>query len=320
MSEAAASSPAEPLVHVGTDGWLFLQGGSNFVASLYQRSGGQLPDEQLLLWRDAIVQRAGRFSRLGIDWLFVVVPEKLTIYGHRTAEPLVDADLAPSIRLYEQIARIGMQQHMLDLVVPMRQRRDETDLYWRTDSHWSPEGCFLAYELICRRLGVKADAGLLSRPFEETGRVMDLGGHLDPMPWEVVRSYDYLRGARRTAVNRVTRYLEDPQYKELIHVGARARFENPHAPNPQRMVLIGDSYALPSATRLTGMMAETFRSLEFVWSNSIDWQAVRWRRPDIVICEIAERFLMLPPSDGMSWTLQEWRQAGRAKRIRTAGP
>ncbi len=319
MSEPPAASPAEPLVHVGTDGWLFLQGGSNFVASLYQRKGGQLSDEQLALWRDAIVERAHRFSRLGIDWLFVVVPEKLTIYGHRTAQPLVDPDLAPAVRLYEQLTHIGMQQHMLDLVAPMRLRRDERDLYWRTDSHWSPEGCFLAYELICERLGVKADAELLARPFEECGRVMDLGGHLDPMPWETVRSYDYLRGARRTAVNRVTRYLEDPQYKELIHVGARAWFENPQAPNPQRAMLIGDSYALPSATRLTGMMAETFRSLEFVWSNSVDWRAIRWRRPDIVICEIAERFLMLPPRDGMSWKLGEWRQAQRARRIRAGG-
>lgn len=319
VSEPPVASPAEPLVHVGTDGWLFLQGGSNFVASLYQRDGGQLPDSQLASWRDAIAHRARRFSRLGIDWLFVVVPEKLTVYEHRTASPLVDADLAPSVRLYEQLADIGLQRHMLDLVAPMRLRRDDRDLYWRTDSHWSPEGCFLAYKLICERLGVEADAGLLSRPYEERSSIMDLGGRLDPMPWEAVRSYSYLRGARRTAVNRVTRYLEDPQYKELIHVGARARFENPQAPNPQRAMLIGDSYALPSATRLTGMMAETFRSLEFVWSNSVDWQAIRWRRPDIVICEIAERFLMLQPRDGMSWKLQEWLQARRARRIRAGG-
>lgn len=314
----------EPFVHVGTDGWLFLQGGSNFVASLYQREGGQLPDRQLALWRDVIARRARRFARLGIDWLFVVVPEKLTIYAHRTASPLVDPDLAPAVRLYEQLEGVGAQGHMLDLVTPMRRARDEQDLYWRTDTHWSPAGCFLAYELICERLGVKVDAGLLSRPFQEYSRVMDLGGHIDPMPWETVRSYDYLRGARRRAVNRVTRYLEDPQYDELVHVGARAWFQNPGAPNPQRVMLIGDSYALPSATRLTGMMAETFRSVEFVWSNSIDWQAVRWRRPDIVICEIAERFLMLPPHDGMSWKLQEWRQARRARRIRAdrrqAGP
>lgn len=312
------ASPAEPLVHVGTDGWLFLQGGSNFVASLYQREGGPLPDTQLALWRDAIAKRARRFSRLGIDWLFVVVPEKLTIYGHRTATPLVDPDLAPALRLHEQLDRMGMRNPMLDLVAPMRRHRDEQDLYWRTDSHWSPAGCFLAYKLICERLGVTPDTDLLSRPFEENSRVMDLGGHLDPMPWETVRAYDFLRGAERISVNRVTRYLEDSQYNELIHVGARASFENRRAPNPQRVMLIGDSYALPSSARLTGMMAETFRSLEFVWSNSVDWHAVRWRRPDIVICEIAERFLMLPPRDGMSWKLGEWRQARRARRIRAA--
>ena len=316
MSETHAAPPSDPFVHEGRDGWLFLQGGSNFVTSLYQREGGQLPGSMLLTRRDAIVARARQFARLGITWVFVIVPEKLTIYEHQTATSLIDADNAPALRLYEQLDQIGESRHMVDLVMPMRRRRDERDLYWRTDTHWAPEGCFLAYELVCDRLGVTKDMALLSRPVHEGNAVMDLGGRIDPMPWETVRTYDFLQSARRTSVNRVTRYLEDPQYRELIHVGSRARFENPAAPNPKRAMLIGDSYALPSATRLTGMMAETFRSLEFVWSNSVDWWAVRWQRPDIVICEIAERFLMLPPKDGLSWTLLEWKQAQKARKIR----
>lgn len=140
---------------------------------------------------------------------------------------------------------------------------------------------------------------------------MDLGGRIDPMPWETVRTYDFLHSARRTSVDRVTRYLDDLQYRGLVHVGSRARSENPAASNPQRAMLISDS----SATRLTGMMAETFRSLEFGWSNSVDW-AVCWQRTDIVICEIAERFLMLPPKDGLSWTLLERKLAQKARKIR----
>lgn len=66
MSETHTVPPSEPFVHEGHDGWLFLQGGSNFVASLYQREGGQPPDSMLLTWRDAIVTRARHFVRLGI--------------------------------------------------------------------------------------------------------------------------------------------------------------------------------------------------------------------------------------------------------------
>ena len=78
---------------------------------------------------------------------------------------------------------------MVDLVMPMRRCRDERDLYWRTDTHWSPEECFLAYELICNRLGVAKDMTLLLRPVHEGSAVMDLGGRIDPMPWENVRTY-----------------------------------------------------------------------------------------------------------------------------------
>ena len=48
----------------------------------------------LLTWRDAIVARARKFARLGIAWVFVVVPKKLTIHEHRTATSLIEADNA----------------------------------------------------------------------------------------------------------------------------------------------------------------------------------------------------------------------------------
>lgn len=307
------------MVHEGVDGWLFLQIGSNFVTSLYGREGGNLPDKALLAWRDVALERARRCAALGIECLFVVVPDKLTIYGHKTAQPLVDPALAPAIRLHEQLVAAGAGGMALDLVAPMRAVRDECDLYWRTDTHWAPAGCFLAYREICARLGLQPVPDLLSRPHKEYGAVMDLGARVEPMRWETIRSYDFLQNARRTGVNRVTRYLEDPVYRELIHVGARATFENRAAPNDRRVMLIGDSYAEPSGKHLTAMVAETVRSLEFVWSSAVDWLEVRWRRPDVVVIEIAERFLAVPPDDRLRWKWLELRQAWRARALRRAG-
>lgn len=306
----APAPPAAPaLVHVGREGWLFLQGGANFVTSLYARESGNLPDRKLALWARLIEKRARRCAELGIRCAHVVVPDKLTIYGEFQAEPLVDPRLSPAVRLAEMMAQSSEGAAYLDLVAPMLRDRAQADLYWRTDTHWSPEGCFLTYRALCDRLGLATANGMLERPFRDYDAIMDLGGRLSPPLWEKVRKYDYARDSQRVWVNRVTRYLEDPAFMEEIHVGARARFSNPSAANVQNMMLVGDSHCNPSASGLTAMLAETMRSLEFIWWGAIDWAHVKSRRPDILVFVIAERFLAAPPRDGGALWALELRQA-----------
>jgi len=315
MASISASAPPT-LVHVGRDGWLFLQGGSNFVTTLYDRQGGNLPDSKLAGWRQTIERRSARCRELGIACAHLVVPEKLTIYGDRCAAPLVDSNLSPAIRLAEFMADSPAAGDFIDLVPLFSQCREQDQLYWHTDTHWSPEGCFVAYKALCARLNVHAEDRLLKRPHETKILLMDLGGRVEPERWEQIREYDFAAYARRAWVNRVTRLLEDPVYEEEIHVGSRARFVNPSAINPQKVFLFGDSYSGASTDMLTGMLAETFQSLEFVWSSRIDWPLVERSAPDILLFEIAERFLAVTPDDTLNLRGLEWRQSLRAYRRR----
>lgn len=305
-----------PLVHEGEDGWLFLRGGSNFVSSLYAREAGNLPDGKLALWCQRIEERSARAHALGIKCVHVVVPDKLTIYGDKQGKRFVDPDQAPAIRLAEQALASRAAPDYLDLVAPMRAARDEVDLFWRTDSHWSPAGCHLGYRAICAHLGLTPEDDLLERAHTGEHRPMDLGGRLDPIRYETIRKYDYARKARRVWTNSITACLEDPAYGELIHVGARARFDNPAARNDCKLLLVGDSYAGASSGMLTGMLAETVRSLEFVWSSEVDWRLVRAIRPDFLVFELAERFLATQATDRRAQWLLELRQNLRAWRLR----
>lgn len=301
-----------PLVHEGLDGWLFLQAGSNFVTSLYHRTDGNLPDRRLEMWRRLIEQRAARARALGIDIVHVVVPDKLTLYGDRLAAPIVDPAQSPALRLAEMMARSPAQAQYLDLVEPMRRLRSAQNVYWRTDSHWTPEGCFAAYLALCERLAIAPIGDLLDRPHQEITRLMDLGGRVAPPQAETVRHYDFAANAQRVWTNWITRCLEDPFYDEAVHIGARARFSNPGSVSNKTVLLFGDSYARPNAEMLTGMLAESVGSLDFVWSSSIDWRLVKRLKPDIVICEVAERFLARLPNDRSPIWREEARQARRA--------
>jgi len=310
-------SQASLFVHQGLDRWLFLTGGSNFVTTLYQRDGGHLPDAALQRWRDTIADRKARCDALGVRYAHLVVPEKLTVYGHKQAEPLVDPDLAPTLRLMPLFDGDPADYGYVDLVAPMRSYRDEADLYWRTDTHWTPVGCLLAYESLCDALGLARNDELVSRPYVDAKRPMDLGSKLDPPVWENIREVTWLKDASRVDQNAVVRLLETHEYGGEIHVGCHARFVNPKAQNACKLMLFGDSFCGVSPYLFTALMAETVSELEFVWSANVDWGLVKRAKPDILVTEIAERYMALPPNDRFNLRVTEIRQAmlGRRRRL-----
>ena len=318
MTTASGAGAPEPLVHEGRDGWLFLQGGSNYVTALYDRAQGPLSDARIADWQAIIERRVARLRTRGIACAFIVIPDKLSIYDDHQATPLVDPALSPARRLAAQMAHSPAASSFVDLVAPMRLQRNDADLYWRTDTHWTPQGCALGYRVLCERLGLRIVPDLLERPYREAHKIMDLGGRVVPMRWETVREYDFLSSARRVSTNRVTRYLEDPLYEEQVHIGARAQFENAAAPNACSMMVFGDSYCRTTTHGLTGMLAETVGRLDFIWSSSIDWSLVERHNPGIVVFEIAERFLAILPNDQLRLWLLELRQGFRARRLLAA--
>lgn len=310
-------SHASLFVHQGVDGWLFLVGGSNFVSTLYERDSGHLPDRALARWRDLIIERQRRCDALGAKFAHLVVPEKLTIYSHKTAEPLVDADLAPSLRLAQLFERDPAAYGYVDVVPLMRTHRDEVDLYWRTDTHWTPLGCLLGYEILCDALGLARNDDLIARPFVEDVRLLDLGSKLEPPVYETIREATWRQDATRVYDNAVVRLLEAHEYGGEIHVGCHAVFKNPHARNKCKLLLFGDSFAGVSPYFLTAALAETVAELEFVWSANVDWAIVKRSKPDFVVTEIAERYMAIPANDRFNLRRTEIRQVllGRRRRI-----
>jgi SGNH hydrolase-like domain, acetyltransferase AlgX len=85
-------------VHEGHDGWLFLTG---TLATLYDRRAGGLPDTKLGEWVKLIETRSSRLEKMGIEYVHMPAPEKLTIYDNKLREPIVDWRLSPALRLGE---------------------------------------------------------------------------------------------------------------------------------------------------------------------------------------------------------------------------
>ena len=161
-------------VHRGRDGWLFLTGGSNSVMDQYGRTLRRW--WHLRAWARLIEARAARAARLGIRSLTVIVPEKLSVYDHMTVDLPYDPARASTRVLARRLAR---SPAYLDLLSPFRAARDgSVPLYLKTDTHWSLEGCALAYAQIMRAIAAVPPADIGIRPRFAHERLMDLGRKL----------------------------------------------------------------------------------------------------------------------------------------------
>ncbi|KQP50247.1 hypothetical protein ASG40_14735 [Methylobacterium sp. Leaf399] len=282
------------IVHVGREGWLFLIGGTNGVLDQYRSTWRWW---QLLRgWAKLIRQRSARARSLGIRYAHIVVPEKLSVYDDRTDGLVFDPGKSPARRLARRLAG---EAALVDLLGPMRAARDgPVPLYYRTDSHWSHDGCLLAYRHLMRACGAVVPPDIADRPRFDTERVRDLGEKLPDRPVERASLCCIARDAARSYASPLVESYEAADRAPYLHGGAHVvyRNENPAA-DPRTLMLFGDSYAHFAPIMLTGLLAESFREVHFIWSSSLDWRHIEQVRPDLLVTEMAERFMVRLPDD-----------------------
>lgn len=295
-------------IHVGKDGWLFVVAGSNNVVAQFNES--DFMSHQARAWRGLILARRARARALGIVYRHLVVPEKLSVYDHLLDGLAVDPRLSPIRRMMRGAPRrrlLGrlrewrrtrlLRRTCIDLIGPMRAARFGAPLFHRTDSHWNFAGCHLAYRAVCASVRASPRDDLPARTPRETEFSGDLGSRFDPPRTETGRFHDLQRDAVRVRAGPVVLAREAAGTAHTLHVGAHVVYRNAAARDRRRLVLFGDSYSQFTPTQLTIMLAETFSEVHFVWSASIDWAYVERVRPDILLTQIAERFMFHLPDD-----------------------
>ena len=312
-SAAEPEVPAEE-VRLGADGWIFLVGGRNSPLDYFEGRRTLQPGV-IADWEKVLRERAQRCAELGARFVQLFVPDKLTIYADRFPTPL-DAAHGPLGVLARGLQAADpdlCEQHVINPTSFLTKNREKYPVYWKTDSHWGFPGCHLTYQLLFSQLGLVQHPELGARPRMSKSMVMDLGCKLDPAPQEMVTYYRLVKDGRRVHANEVVEYKE--QNKLLnepgLHVGSNVVYRNDKAPNAQRVVLFGTSFSEYREHLLTGMLAESVRELHFVWSTSLDFDYIERVKPDLVIAEIAERFIPSCPSN--TWNLDAYAQTALAR-------
>lgn len=283
-------------VAVGQDGWLYWVGRAREVETFYGDTA--LSRRILGRWARLIARRARRLDKLGIRHVHTVVPDKLAVYPDQLGRPFPGLDDPPGARLARLVAPDGAAA-MVDLLTPLSAARAEEPVYLRTDTHWTYRGYLTAYRALCKALDAPVAEHVFAGSSQQERFTFDLGEKLTPPVDEAYLAYDFPRRAERTEANALVRVRESGRAVRPrgLFVGSRVVLTNRDAPDRRRIILFGDSYIYSPGARLTAMLAETFAEVHAIWSANIDWAYVESVRPDVLVFEIAERFLRQVPTD-----------------------
>jgi len=278
-----------PSVLLGKDGFLFYAGEDTIPEFLRTKPFSR---RDLGTWERALAARSDFLAARGIRYLVLIPPNKETVY----ADEMPDR-FRPKLRPGRLDQLLGALQRRtsvatLDLRPALAEARRAGLAYQRTDTHWNDRGAFAAARVI---------QGFIDGWFPqvkplEAGAVVEqttesYGGDLAGML--ALRDVVLEREAVNVRVRRPRATEADPRVAAKPgtppHAVPRAR-EVTDATLPSA-VMLHDSFMLAPLP----FLAENFRRSVFLGNHEFPFAVIDRERPDLVVEELIERYLMAAP-------------------------
>lgn len=278
-------------VVLGKDGWLFLENQNPRPGTVeYFRGIKPFTQPELEQWRQLLEQRYKFLKAQGIHYLFVIAPNKNTIYPELMPDSIRKVN---NHSRWDQLLKY-MTQHtdvpLIDLRPALLKAKNHHRVYSLTDTHWNDYGAYIAYQQIMTRLSPllkKAKPLPLSR--FQIQHLDHSGGDMALMLLlhEKILRENYII---LQATPPLTWTLRKP--KPIKGIKKLKATRCPSAPLP-RLLMVHDSFY----KNLVPFFSESFRQVTYIWDWGLNFypEVIQHDKPTVVIDEMAERFLMAPP-------------------------
>ncbi len=198
---------------IGDDGWLYFQTALDAITGygpLAPEPDSVAKDPRRAPWRSplaAITAFARQLEDFGVELVLVPIPVKPTIYPEHLGRPAEGPVAHPdAAAFYGQLDTLPNVE-VLDMTASFWELKDDTRLFLKQDTHWTPAGMEFAAGQIAAHLMAKpwfepGDAQLEAAPRERRASLGDLVEKLDIGPAgfaEEEVSVEPVRGATRDA-------------------------------------------------------------------------------------------------------------------------
>ena len=284
-------------VLIGRDGWMYYSG-SYMVENL--RGARPLDKATLATLRLALEARHRWLAARGIAYVFVVAPNKETIYPEHLPDWL-QAGIATPSKLDRFYAY--MREHsavpVVDLRAALLEAKAQGPLYYRHDSHWNTYGAFVASRIIVDTL--RAQKPAIPTPLSMNQITLAVGQGV-PHAGDLARMVD--QSGREDLMTEV---VPTPPYRPLeirkspLPAGETwpSGTEPMHTLNALGQVnalIFHDSFGQIMYPVLGLNFGRTDYVFQYLWSRTgsvMTWdpQRVRQLNPDVVIDLMVERAL-----------------------------
>ena len=265
---------------MGRNGTVFLIGGVDSPLDQYDRDAAEVASivDQLA---GLFQERATRLAQRAINYLQIVIPEKLSIVPE--AFPLRLSVPTTLLKTFEQrtTETPALRLNYLSCYDLFSGDDDHAKLYRPVDTHLAPYGAFRLVQAILQRLG-------LEMPALEFNRTRTTPADVSERFFGILESYPECDASWAAPCEKISESRQT-----LGHIGKRQSWICPNAPHRRKVIVFGNSYfefADRGQYALSWWMARLFTEYEFVWSF-LDWSIVEEQKPDLVICQTVERFL-----------------------------
>jgi hypothetical protein len=262
-----------PNVLIGKEDWLYYTGENNIrdyeCTSPFTRKELNSLVERLQSWHDQL-------SLMEIDFYVVIAPNKETIVPNYLPDSI---QAGWSTCRIDQVMKALTKTNVraLDLREPLLEAARDSQVYHRTDTHWNDTGALIAVSEIIKL--IQPDGSRIGQPAVD----------------QYIEEERSFRGDLSRFIPEDARFVEQavfltsvggPKAKITQGDGRWVLSKNMDHSLP-KVVVFRDSFS----DALIPFLAEYFSNGIYIHSFAVDFDLVEQKQPDIVILEIAQRYL-----------------------------
>jgi alginate O-acetyltransferase complex protein AlgJ len=279
LMQASIGVSSVPSLMMGKDGWFFLKTHNDILDQF--RGLNRFTDNELEAWIDTMELYQRWLEQQGIAFTVVVAPNQQTIYPEYM--PMYANRVWPETRLDQLSRRLLERNSKLALVDPRRDMwaaRQHFLLYHKYENHWNALGSFVGYTATMQQIQ-------RAFPTLKALELSDFTLQTAPRSWPIppLTEIETFLTPKFPSNIQATESLGMINGQAIVKTVARLN-------DVPSLLLFGDSFAVG----LMPYFNETFKSTIAVpiteWPFANEY--IKKYRPNLVIYELAERFLSLP--------------------------
>ncbi len=274
-------------VMIGQEGWLFFRGDKSIES---YRNIEPLDSKKIEAWKTFFNNFKERAAGLGMHLVILIPPASTTIYPQYLPSYVNKIGKTSALQTIHQILK-DLDLRFADPAPLLIEQSKHQPVFFKSDTHWNSLGAYFGYTALLHKIQ-EAYPDLTILPFSSyeltDGPLTNCNvGNCDlavMLGWPAHYAQQLIElKSRRKSYAKLNK-------AEGAFQGSILEYTNDKSA-PYKLLAYRDSFF----THLIPFVSEQFSESIYIWRRDISWKLIAEYKPNIIVFEIAERFLAFDP-------------------------